>query len=86
MFGGLSFMVEDRMVVAVRRNDELLVRIDPAQHAELLGRPGAQPAMMGSERPMGEGWIVVQSEGVRSDEQLAEWLEVALEHHAAQSP
>jgi hypothetical protein len=30
MFGGLSFMVNDKMIVNVRRGGDLLGRVDPA--------------------------------------------------------
>ena len=61
MFGGLSVLLDERMVVAVRRNDSLLVRVDPARSAELLGVDGAEPAAMGAHRSMGPGWIAVSS-------------------------
>lgn len=85
MFGGLSFMLDDRMVVAVRGGD-LLVRIDPVRSAELLTAPGAQPATMGADRPMGPGWMIVTADGLTTAEQLADWVEVALQHHGAQAP
>ncbi len=47
MFGGLSFMVDESMVVAARSNGDLLVRIEPARNDELLKVPGANPAIMG---------------------------------------
>ena len=40
MFGGLSFMVHDSMVVSAGRNGDLLVRIDPARNDELLDGTG----------------------------------------------
>jgi len=49
MFGGLSFMVDDSMVVAAGRDGDLLVRIDPARNDELLTVPGARPAAMGAD-------------------------------------
>jgi hypothetical protein len=58
MFGGLSFMVNDRMVVATLKHGCLLVRVDPGRSRELLARPGARPAEMGTGRPMGRGWRV----------------------------
>ena len=82
MFGGLSFMVDDSMVVAVRRDGDLLVRIDPARHDELLDVAGARPAVMGTDRPMGAGWITVSADGLTTDEQLAFWIDVGLEHRA----
>jgi hypothetical protein len=84
MFGGLSFMVDDSMVVAVDRNGDLLVRIDPARHDELLNHPGAKPAVMGTDRPMGPSWITVSHDGL-TDTQLAFWTEVGLEYRAARA-
>ena len=86
MFGGLSFMVDDSMVVAAGRAGALLVRIDPARHDELLDVPGARPAVMGPDRPMGPGWIAVAPDGLTADEQLAFWIGVGLERHAARAP
>jgi hypothetical protein len=81
MFGGLSFMVDDSMVVAAGREGDLLVRIDPARHDELLAvaGAGARPAVMGADRPMGPGWISVSPDGLTTDEQLASWIRVGLE-------
>jgi hypothetical protein len=88
MFGGLSFMVDERMVVAAGRHGDLLVRVDPARHDELLQVAGAQPAVMGADRPMGPGWVRVSAEGLVTDEQLAWWIGAGLEHRdaGAQSP
>lgn len=83
MFGGLSFMVEGSMVVAAGREGDLLVRIDPARSDELLAVPGAKPAVMGTDRPMGPGWIAVSHDRLVANEQLAFWIDVGLEHHAA---
>ncbi len=80
MFGGLSFMVDSSMVVAASRDGDLLVRIDPARSEELLTVPGARPAVMGADRPMGAGWISVSRDGLTTDEQLAFWLQVGLDH------
>jgi TfoX/Sxy family transcriptional regulator of competence genes len=84
MFGGLSFMVDDSMVVACR-DGGLLVRIDPARYDELLGVAGAEPAVMGVDRPMGPGWITVAHDGLTADEQLAFWIQVGLEHRATRA-
>jgi TfoX/Sxy family transcriptional regulator of competence genes len=84
MFGGLSFMVDDSMVVAARRGGDLLVRIDPARYDELLDVPGAEPAVMG-ERPMGPGWITVSPDALTTPEQLMFWIDAGLEHRSAQA-
>lgn len=80
MFGGLSFMVDEQLVVAARGEDELLVRVDPQRQDELLARPGARPATMGKDREMGPGWLAVSGPGLADDVQLASWVEIALEH------
>jgi hypothetical protein len=80
MFGGLSFMVDDSMVVAAGRDGDLLVRVDPGRNAELLAVAGARPAVMGADRPMGPGWITVGREGLGTEEQLAFWVQVGLDH------
>ena len=86
MFGGLAFMVDERMVVCVSGGgSDLLVRVAPERDAELVGRPGAQGARraeMGKDRSMGEGWITVDEQALESDDDLQHWMDVALEFHA----
>jgi TfoX/Sxy family transcriptional regulator of competence genes len=81
MFGGLSFMVNEKMVASVRSDGDLLVRVDPERSAELVTRDGARPAEMGAGRAMGAGWIDVAEEAIATDEQLSFWIEVALEYN-----
>ncbi len=81
MFGSLSFMVNERMVVSVRSDGDLLVRADPARADELLATKGAQPAEMGAGRTMGNGWISVAEEAIAADESLDFWIGVALEYN-----
>ncbi len=86
MFGGLSFMVNDKMVVAVDRDGGLLVRVDPARHDELVGRPGAAQAEMGAGRTMGPGWISVAVDALATDDELSFWMDVALDYHDRAGP
>jgi TfoX/Sxy family transcriptional regulator of competence genes len=81
MFGGLAFMVDERMVVCVSRGD-LLVRVAPERDAELLAKPGAQRAEMGKGRSMGEGWITVDKAALQSDDDFQYWMDVSLDFHA----
>jgi len=83
MFGGRAFMVDDQLVVSAQKDGGLLVRVDPARHAELLARPGAWPAEMGAGRTMGPGWIAVAANVVAGHTALASWVGLALEHHRA---
>lgn len=44
MFGGLAFLVDGHMAVAVSGRGGLMVRVDPSQTARLCARPHAQPS------------------------------------------
>ncbi len=81
MFGVLALMVNDAMTVAAHKNGSLLVRVDPAEDAALLDKPGAARAEMGTGCSMGEGWIRVDGSVLGSDATLATWLEAAMRHH-----
>jgi TfoX/Sxy family transcriptional regulator of competence genes len=84
MFGGLSFMVDDRMAVAAGRDGDLLVRTDPARYDDLL-QQGGQPAYMGKDRPMGPGWITVPSGTIQDNAALAYWAKVGIDSRNASS-
>jgi hypothetical protein len=79
MFGGLSFMVHDKMIVNVRRGGDLLIRVDPRRSPELVSDHGARFAEMGTGRAMGPGWLDVAVELTASDDRLHFWLDVAME-------
>ncbi len=81
MFGGVSFMVNEKMVVSVRGDGELLVRADPERTRELVALQGARPAEMGAGRAMGPGWICVAEEAIATAERLSFWIGVALEYN-----
>ncbi len=67
MFGGLSFLVNESMVVSASSSGGLLVRADPERAGELLATTGAQPAEMGAGRAMGNSWISVAGQTIASD-------------------
>lgn len=81
MFGGRSFMVDDKLIASAFAGGDLLVRVARERHEELTRRPGAATAEMGAGRTMGPGWISVSAESIAGDEQLASWIGVALEHN-----
>jgi len=81
MFGGLSFMVNEKMVVCVRGDGDLLVRADPEGADELLTTKGARPAEMGAGRAMSRGWIAVADEAVATDEAVGFWIATAVEYN-----
>jgi hypothetical protein len=72
MFGGLAFLAGGHMAVAVSGQGGLMVRVDPADTAALVNRPHAGPfEMRGREL---DGWLRVDSEGVRTKRQLGPWV------------
>lgn len=80
MFGGLTFMVNDKMTATANTVGDLMVRCDPARAETLLERDGAKwPSMRG--RKMSKGWIVVSADHVDSEEVLQSWIQEALDYN-----
>lgn len=73
MFGGLGFMLRGHMTVAASGKGGLLVRIDPAEGADLIANSKAVPMEMGG-RSM-TGWLHVPAESVRTERQLQAWVD-----------
>jgi len=72
MFGGLAFLVEGNMAVAASGQGGLLVRVDPAESAELVETtPAVEMEMRG--RSMA-GWLRLDSADVE-DEELSAWVD-----------
>jgi TfoX/Sxy family transcriptional regulator of competence genes len=76
MFGGLVFLLHGNMLVGIWENS-LAVRLGPEQAAVALKQDyvGAFPT---TERPM-RGWIMVEPDGLDTDKQLADWIELAVQ-------
>lgn len=80
MFGGLAFMVNEKMAATANAQGDLMVRCDPSQMDVLLERDGAHwPHMRG--RKMSKGWIVIDAEHVKSDKGLGFWIGEALDYN-----
>lgn len=78
MFGGMAFMVDDKMCVGINE-DALMVRLDPEVYADALKKTGVRQ-MDFTKRPM-KGFIYVDEAGIATDDQLMEWLQLALEYN-----
>src|SRR5882672_6033492 len=76
MMGGLCFMVNRKMCVGVEKN-RLMARIDPAGYGASLRRKGCLP-MDFTGRPM-RGFVFVTPAGLATDDQLNDWLRLAVE-------
>jgi TfoX/Sxy family transcriptional regulator of competence genes len=83
MFGGIAFMVRDRMAVGVI-NDDLMVKLDPDAHDDAVAQPDARP-MDFTGRPM-RGMVYVAPAGVADDADLARWVRAAATFAESQPP
>lgn len=75
MMGGLTFMVDGKMCVGILK-DELMCRIDPAEHDRATQRNGCR-TMDFTKRRM-SGYVLVDQSGMHSDRDFAQWMELAL--------
>jgi hypothetical protein len=72
MFGGLAFLIDGHMTVAVSGQGGLLLRIDPSRADELVAGPHVDRMVMRG-REM-NGWLLVDPLAVDTEEQLSEWV------------
>jgi hypothetical protein len=76
MFGGLAFLVNGNMAVSASGQGGLLLRVDPAEAAELLDQPHVRRfEMRGREM---DGWLRVDAGASMPDGRLAAWVDRGL--------
>jgi TfoX/Sxy family transcriptional regulator of competence genes len=74
MFGGLGFLIRGNMAIAASSEGGAMVRVDPAQSDALVATTKATLMnMRGRDMP---GWLRVSSDDLRTDDQLAPWVEI----------
>ncbi|PLX20063.1 MAG: RNA methyltransferase [Salinivirgaceae bacterium] len=76
MFGGLCYMVNDKLCVGVMKN-ELIARIDPEEFEEYLKQDECEP-LDKSGRSM-KGFVLVDPIGVDMDSDLEKWVQLCLD-------
>ena len=69
MFGGLAFLVNGNIAVAASGQGGILVRVDPAESAELVSSTGAEEMVMRG-RAMA-GWLRAEP----TEDELPGWVE-----------
>jgi len=72
MFGGLAFLADGQMAVAVSGQGGLMVRVDPGKTDALLAEQGARVFEMRG-RPL-DGWVRVDAGAVETADALAAWV------------
>ena len=73
MFGGLAFLIGGNMAVAASGQGGVLVRVDPAQSDTLVATTNARLMEMRGRQM--QGWLRVGAEDLRSERELAVWVE-----------
>jgi TfoX/Sxy family transcriptional regulator of competence genes len=71
MFGGLCFMVNDRMCVGLT-SDALMVRVGPDNHEDALTQPHTRP--MDFTGRVVRGFVFVDPPGFATPASLARWV------------
>ena len=72
MFGGLAFLINGNMAVAVSGRGGLMVRVPPDETEKLLAREHVEPMVMAGRET--RGWLRVRSDGVKTKRQLQSWV------------
>lgn len=78
MFGGLCFMVNDKMCVCVQQNN-LMLRIAPEKFEEVLEKDGCKPMEFGG-RTM-TGFVYVDESVLNTKKKLEIWMKLPLEYN-----
>ena len=79
MFGGLCFMVNDKMCVGVE-SERMMVRFDPDKYEEVMEKEGCRP--MDFTGKIMTGYVFVDAEALKTKKQLDYWVQLALDYNA----
>ena len=83
MFGGLCFMVNDKMCVGVEK-ERLMVRLDPDKYDEVLEKEGCTP--MDFSGKVMKGFVFVSADVLTTKKKLEYWIKLALEYNTIAKP
>lgn len=78
MFGGLCFMVNNKMALGVEKN-RLMVRLDPARYNEVMEKDGCRP--MDFTGKVMKGFVFVDADVLNTKKKLEYWIKLALEYN-----
>jgi TfoX/Sxy family transcriptional regulator of competence genes len=84
MFGGLAFLIRGNMAIAASSEGGVMVRVDPALSNALVATTEATFVnMRGRDMPE---WVRLSSDDLRTDDQLASWVEIGTEYARSLPP
>lgn len=78
MFGGLCFMVNDKMCIGVEA-ERLMVRLDPGRYDEVMEKVGCQP--MDFTGKIMKGYVFVDIDALSTKKKLGYWIGLALDYN-----
>ncbi|MES2850158.1 MAG: TfoX/Sxy family protein, partial [Bacteroidota bacterium] len=79
MFGGLCFMVDDKMCVGVE-SERMMVRLDPENYDDVMEKEGCHP--MDFTGKVMKGYVFVDIDVLKTKKQLDYWIQLALAYNA----
>jgi TfoX/Sxy family transcriptional regulator of competence genes len=79
MFGGLCFMLNDKMCVGIVK-DELMLRISPQDYETVIHIEGCRE-MDFNKKPM-KGYVYVSQEVLKTKKDLQKWVNMAISFNA----
>ena len=77
MFGGMCYLLNGNMLCGVV-DERMIVRLGKERQAEGMSRPHTRPFDY-TDKAM-SGWLMVGMEGLETEEDLADWVQVCLEY------
>jgi TfoX/Sxy family transcriptional regulator of competence genes len=78
MFGGLCFMVNDKMALGVEK-ERLMVRLNPDLYEEVMEKEGCTP--MDFTGKIMKGYVFVDIAALNTKKKLDYWVQLALEYN-----
>ena len=78
MFGGLCFMVNDKMCIGVEK-ERLMIRLDPMIYDEVLEKEGV--TQMDFTGKTMKGYVFVDIDALNTNQKLNYWVRLALEYN-----
>ncbi len=84
IFGGLAFLLNGNMSCGVHGN-EMIVRLAPDETDKALSKKHVRVFDISGRGPM-KGWILVDAEGVKTEKDLAAWVDTGVKYAASLPP
>jgi TfoX/Sxy family transcriptional regulator of competence genes len=78
MFGGLAFMVNDKMCITAGPG-RIMCRIDPDLHEEAIKKKGCRSVIMKGREY--KGFVHVDEEGIKNKKDFDYWIRLALDYN-----